>query len=166
MKFLKELNKPGTYEARYYDRWENRKSLYDKNLKELSIAISNNEQFTSIRNEITLDCWFERWMKIYKEKSIRPNTKREYVHIYNKNISPYLGKRAIASIVKSDIQGIVDKSYDAGYKYEGQNKIKVILKDMLQRAMEDQLIIHNPVSGIKLRSDKETKLFRKIREFM
>jgi len=150
-----------TYEARYYDRWGNRKSLYNKNLKELkkelAIAISDNEQFTSIRDNITLDCWFEHWMKIYKEKSIRPNTKREYVHIYNKNISPYLGKRMIVSIVKSDIQGIIDKAYDDGYKYERQNKIKVILRDMLQRAIEDQLLLRNPVSGIKLRSDKEIK---------
>ena len=121
------------------------------------IAVADNEQFTSIHDNVTLDCWFERWMKIYKEKSIRPNTKREYVHIYNKNISPYLRKRVITSIVKSDIQGIVDKAYDNGYKYERQNKIKVILKDMLQRAIEDQLLFHNPVSGIKLRSDKKTK---------
>ena len=28
---------------------------------------------------------------------------------------------------------------------------------MLQRAVEDQLLISNPVSGIKLRSEKETK---------
>lgn len=153
--------KDGLYQARYFDRWGKRKTIYGKNLrelrKELAEAIAGNENFSSIREEITLDRWFERWMEVYKDKSIRPNTKREYTHIYRKNISPYIGSRRINSLVKSDIQRLVDKAGDDGYGYERQNKIKVILRDMLQRAVEDNLVINNPVSGIKLRSEKEVK---------
>ncbi len=153
--------KDGIYQARFNDRWGKRKTIYNKSIKELrkelAIAVSENKTFSSIREEVTLDLWFTRWMEVYKEKSIRPNTKREYVHIYQKNISPYIGKRTINSLIKSDIQLLIDKAYDEGYQYERQNKMKVILKDMLQRAVEDQLLISNPVSGIKLRSEKETK---------
>lgn len=153
--------KDGLYQARYSDRWGKRKTIYNKNLRELrkqlAEAISGNERFSSIKDEITLDKWFDRWMEIYKEKSVRPNTKREYVHIYKKSISPYIGGRLINSLVKSDIQRLVDKASDDGYGYERQNKIKVILRDMLQRAAEDNLVINNPVSGIKLRADKEIK---------
>lgn len=153
--------KDGIYQARFNDRWGKRKTIYNKSIKELrkelAIAVSENETFSSIREEVTLDLWFTRWMEVYKEKSIRPNTKREYVHIYQKNISPYIGKRTINSLIKSDIQLLIDKAYDEGYQYERQNKMKVILKDMLQRAVEDQLLISNPVCGIKLRSEKETK---------
>ena len=94
-------------------------------------------------------------MDVYKSKSVRPNTKREYTHIYNKNISPYIGGRNINSLVKSDIQQLIDRAHDDGYMYERQNKIKIILSDMLQRASEDHLLINNPVSGVKLRADKE-----------
>lgn len=153
--------KDGLYQARYSDRWKKRKTIYNKNLRELrkqlAEEISSNENFSSIKEEITLDKWFVRWMKIYKEKSIRPNTKRGYTHIYNKNISPYIGDRRINSLVKSDIQMLIDRASDDNYLYERQNKIKVILKDMLQRAVEDNLIINNPVSGVKLRADKEIK---------
>ncbi len=153
--------KDGTYQARYTDRWGKRKTIYGKNLRELrkqlAEAVAQNAIFSSIRDEITLDRWFDKWMEIYKEKSIRPNTKREYTHIYQKNISPYLGSRNINSLVKSDIQGVVDIASDNGYAYERQNKIKVILRDMLQRAVEDNLVIHNPVGGVKLRADKEIK---------
>lgn len=153
--------KDGLYQARYSDRWGKRKTIYGKNLrelrKELAEAIAGNENFSSIKDEITLDKWFDRWMEIYKEKSIRPNTKREYTHIYQKNISPYLGGRFINSLVKSDIQQLIDKASDNNYAYERQSKIKVILRDMLQRAVEDNLVINNPVSGIKLRADKEIK---------
>ena len=151
--------KDGVYQGRYTDRWGKRQTIYNKNImelrKELAICISDNEKKLSIKENITLDEWFMRWMEIYKEKSIRPNTKREYTHVYNKNISPYLGCRAINSLVKSDIQWLVDSTHDSGYKYERQNKIKAILRDMLQRAVEDNLIVNNPVSGIKLRADKQ-----------
>lgn len=153
--------KDGLYQARYSDRWGKRKAIYGKNLrelrKELAEAIAGNENFTSIKNEITLDKWFDKWMEVYKEKSIRPNTKREYTHIYSKSISPYIGRRYINSLIKSDIQQLIDRASNDGYGYERQNKIKVILRDMLQRAVEDHLVINNPVSGIKLRTDKEIK---------
>lgn len=153
--------KDGLYQARYSDRWGKRKTIYNKNLrelrKELTEAIAGNENFLSIKDEVTLDRWFDMWMEVYKEKSIRPNTKREYTHIYRKSISPYIGGRLINSLVKSDIQRLVDRASDDGYGYERQNKIKVILRDMLQRAVEDNLVINNPVSGIKLRADKEVK---------
>ena len=97
-------------------------------------------------------------MEVYKSKSIRPNTKREYTHIYHKNISPYLGNKNINTLVKSDIQLLIDTASDNGYAYERQNKIKVILRDMLQASSRrSHLVINNPVSGIKLRADKEIK---------
>lgn len=151
--------KDGLYQARYFDRWGKRRTIYGNNLRQLrkdfAEAIAGNENFLSIKEEITLDKWFVRWMEVYKEKSIRANTKREYTHIYNKNISPYIGNRRINSLMKSDIQIIIDRASDSNYAYERQNKIRVILRDMLQRAVEDNLIINNPVSGIKLRADKE-----------
>lgn len=153
--------KGGVYQARYTDRWGKRKTIYNKNLRELrkqlAEAITCNENFTNVKDEITLDKWFVRWMDVYKEKSVRPNTKREYTHIYYKNISPYIGGRNVNSLVKSDIQKLIDTASDNNYGYERQNKIKIILKDMLQRAVEDGLMINNPVGGVKLREDKEIR---------
>ena len=153
--------KDGVYQARYTDRWGKRKTIYGSDIrllrKQLAVEITDNEKFISVKEDITLDFWFDRWMEVYKSKSIRPNTKREYTHIYHKNISPYLGNKNINTLVKSDIQLLIDTASDNGYAYERQNKIKVILRDMLQRAVEDHLVINNPVSGIKLRADKEIK---------
>lgn len=151
--------KDGIYQARYSDRWGKRKTIYGSDLQklriDLAVAISDNENMTSVRGEITLDKWFLKWMEIYKSKSVRPNTQREYTHIYYKNISPVLGNRSINKIVKSDIQRLIDDANESGYKYERQNKIKVILSDMIQRAIEDNLAVVNPTKGVKLRADKE-----------
>lgn len=151
--------KDGLYQGRYTDRFGKKQTIYDKKLtdlrKNLAKAIAENENFVSVSQNITLDAWFDRWMKIYKEKSVRPNTKREYTHIYQKSISPYLGNRNINSLVKSDIQWLIDKAHEDNYQYERQNKIKVILTDMFSRAIEDNLMVRNPTSGVKLRADKK-----------
>ncbi len=155
--------KDGLYQGRYKDRFGKYKTIYNKKLgdlrKELAIAVADNQLYTSVRDEIKLDDWFNRWVDVYKKKSVRPNTLREYTHIYNKNISPFFGNRNINSIVKSDIQQLIDKIADDNYKYERQNKIKVILNDMFSRAIEDDLMIRNPTKGVKLRADKEFKAF-------
>lgn len=155
--------KDGLYQARYKDRFGKNKTIYNARLgdirKELAIAIADNQNFTSVSDNITLDAWFSRWVEVYKKKSVRPNTLREYTHIYNKNISPYLGNRNINSLVKSDIQILIDRAAGDNYKYERQNKIKMVLTDMFARAMEDNLMIRNPAKGVKLRADKEIKAF-------
>lgn len=155
--------KDGSYQGRFKNRFGKYEYKYNRNLtdlrKELALAIADNQNFLSVRDNITLDSWFSRWIDIYKKKSVRPNTLREYTHIYNKNISPYLGRRNINSLVKSDIQILIDKAADSNYKYERQNKIKCILSDMFSRAIEDELMVNNPAKGVKLRADKELKAF-------
>lgn len=151
--------KDGLYQARFTDRWGKRRVFYDRDLETLknkyNREVAENELRLNVCCDMTLDLWFERWMEVYKEKSIRPNTKLQYVHVYRKNISPHLGQRKINTLIKSDIQQLIDMIDDAGYKYERQSRVKIILRDMLQRAVEDQLIVNNPVSGIKLRAEKE-----------
>lgn len=153
--------KNGTYQGRYKDRFGNSKTIYSKKLselrKDLAVKIAENETFVSVRENIKLDNWFNQWIKIYKEKSVRPNTLREYTHIYNKNISPFIGNRNINSLVKSDIQRIITLAHTNGYGYERQNKIKVILSDLMGRAFEDNLISKNPVLGAKVIDKKESK---------
>ena len=150
--------KDGLYQGRYKDRFGKYKTIYNKKLgdlrKELAIAIADNQLYTSVRDEIKLDDWFKRWVDVYKKKSVRPNTLREYTHIYSKNISPILGNRNINSLVKTDIQQLIKKVNDDGYLYERQNKVKVILTDMFARAIEDDLMIKNPAKGVKLYQDK------------
>ena len=150
--------KDGLYQGRYKDRFGKYKTIYNKKLgdlrKELAIAIADNQLYTSVRDEIKLDDWFKRWVDVYKKKSVRPNTLREYTHIYSKNISPSLGNCNINSLVKADIQQLIKKVNDDGYLYERQNKVKVILTDMFARAIEDDLMIKNPAKGVKLYQDK------------
>ena len=153
--------KDGLYQGRYKDRFGKTKSIYGKKItdvrKELVIAIADNQLCVSVQDEVNLDAWFNRWLEVYKVKSVRPNTLREYVNAYQKNISPYLGNRKINSIVKSDIQNLIAIADENGYQYERQNEIRVLLTDMFARAIEDNLMISNPAKGVKLYKEKEVR---------
>ena len=83
--------KNGKYCGRYVDRFGQRKSIYDDKLselrKKLAIAIADSQSFTSIRDNIKLDDWFNRWVDVYKKKSVRPihlgNTLTYTLRIYH-----------------------------------------------------------------------------------
>ena len=151
--------KNGKYCARYVDRFGKRKTIYDDKIseirKKLALAIAENENHISVKENITLDKWFGYWIDVYKKKSVRPNTLREYTHIYNKSISPYIGNYNINSITKSVIQNLIAKADDSGYGYERQNKIKIILSDMFSKAMDDEFLVKNPAKSVRIYGKKK-----------
>ena len=151
--------KNGKYCARYVDRFGNRKTIYDDKIseirKKLALAIAENENHISVKENITLDKWFGYWIDVYKKKSVRPNTLREYTHIYNKSISPYIGNYNINSITKSVIQNLILKADDSGYGYERQNKIKIILSDMFSKAIDDEFLVKNPAKSVRIYGKKK-----------
>ena len=151
--------KNGKYCARYVDRFGKRKTIYDDKIseirKKLALAIGENENHISVKENITLDKWFEYWIDVYKKKSVRPNTLREYTHIYTKSISPYIGNYNINSITKSVIQNLILKADDSGYGYERQNKIKIILSDMFSKAIDDEFLVKNPAKSVRIYGKKK-----------
>lgn len=155
--------KDKTYQGRYKDRYGKINYVYGKKLSDvrdqLAQEISNNLNFANIRDDVKLDAWFDRWVDVYKRKGVRPNTLREYTHVYKKNISPFIGERKLNSLVQADIQNLIDIADDSGYKYEQQNKIKVVLSDMFKRAIDNDLMLKNPAANIKLRKSKEVHAF-------
>lgn len=150
--------KDGLYQARYTDRWKKRRTIYNKSIRELrkqlAEAIAENENFTNIREDITLDEWNKKWMMVYKKNKVRPSTYGNYEKLYRNTVSPYIGKRIVRTLVKSDIQNIMDQISGEGYSLGSQKLVRSILHDMLGRAEEDHLIVRNPVSGIILKAEE------------
>lgn len=150
----------GTYSARFVDRFGQRKELYDKNLAELKrklrTAQFDDEQGNNvIDNSTTLDAWFKDWMEIHKYKVIRNNTKMYYTQVYTKHIKPTLGRKKLKDITQLMVKSLIKDLDKKGYKYETQNKVRIMLLDMLDKAMIDNFILKNPCKGIKLVRDEK-----------
>lgn len=151
--------KNGSYCGRFVNRFGERKNIYDKDLQSLKRKLAdaryeNSKQLNVIEEGITLDEWYERWMIVYKEDVIRANTKRHYQHIYKKHISPELGRFPINQITQLQVKGLINQLKKDGFQWETQNKVRILLTDMFNRALEDDFVRKNPVKGVRLASIK------------
>ncbi len=155
--------KDGSYQGRFTNRFGDRKSVYGSSVKEvknkLAQAELNEQKMSNIVDEkIILDDWYEKWMRIYKEPVIRPSTKTRYVSIYKKLISPILGKNRLTDITKLMVTDLLNNMDKKGYQYESLNKVKRILMDMFDRAMEDQFLTRNPAKGVRFQKKPSKKI--------
>lgn len=154
--------KDGKYCARYTDRFNKRQSIYGTTLKDvknkLAKAIADDLRRTNVVNEkTTLDEWYVQWMDVYKKPVIRKNTKRHYEHIYKTKISPTLGKERLVDITKLKVTSTINKLNEQGYQWETLHKVKVLLSDMFDKAMEDEFVVRNPAKSIRLPKNKPAK---------
>ena len=150
----------GTYSARFVDRFGKRQELYDRNLAELkrklNTAIYDDERgYSVIDNSITLSEWFKSWMEIHKYMVIRNNTKMYYIQIFTKHIEPTLGNKKLKNITQLDVKSLLKELDQNGYQYETQNKVRIMLLDMFDKAMVDNYVLKNPCKGIKLVRDEK-----------
>lgn len=153
--------KNGMYQARFVDRFGNRKTIYDKNLRELKNKLNSGiyedkKQLNIVDEKTTLDEWYKKWIDIHKYNVIRINTKCYYDSVYKKHISPVLGKVPISQITQLQIKGLIKKLDKSGYGYETQNKVRIILLDMFNKAMVDNFVLRNPCRGIRILKDKNS----------
>jgi len=151
--------KDGRYCARYVDRFNVRKSIYDRNLRllkdKLNTAMYENKKALNIVDEkTTLDEWFEKWLTIHKYKVIRESTKCIYTQVYTKHISPILGNFRISKITQIQIKGLLNDLDKRGFKFETKNKVRILLIDMFDKAMIDDFMTKNPAKRIKLIRDE------------
>lgn len=144
----------GRFEARYVDRFGKRRSLYGDNLVEvrhhLKVAQAEDALKLNGAKKVLLDDWYQTWMNTYKLPVIRKNTKRHYETIYLKHISPYIGRMYLSELKQIHIKDLVNRLNKQGYQWETQNKVKIMLIDMLDRAIENDLILKNPARGVRI----------------
>lgn len=62
-----------------------------------------------------VDAWFEYWISI-KEKTVRPNTVRNYRERYHRNISKVIGKMLLVDVKPLHCQKIFSNMAEEGYK--------------------------------------------------
>ena len=152
----------GCYQGRFVNRFGDRQAVYGQTVKEvknkLSVAKAEDVQKKNVVNpNLTLDQWYEKWMRVYKNPVVRANTIRQYRYVYEHNISPFIGKRKLIDITKLIVVDLMNELKDKGYEWESLNKVKVLLTDMFDRAIEDEFAVRNPAKGARNPRNKPQK---------
>lgn len=150
--------KDGNYCARFDNRFGVRQSIYDKSLTALKRKLKDEQKkdlsHTNVIKDFTLDEWFKNWFSVYKVQ-IRDNSKRHYRQVYTKHISPDLGMKQISQITTIEIKSLINKLKKAGYQFETQNKVRILLVDMFNKALLDDFVVKNPVLPVKVVRDEK-----------
>ena len=116
---------------------------------EIQKAQQNNIDIYSGKH-ICLDQYFQTYLEALTNKESSRVLK---ISIYNKHISGRLGKRAIADIVTSDIRRLCNDLKERGYKRRTIASILSCIKNILESAVMDNLIIRNPAAGVTISDD-------------
>lgn len=138
----------GTYCARFVDKFGKRKSKRSKKLQEVRQWLVDTkyiDEHSDIEqaSNMVVDYWFEYWISV-KEKTVRPNTVRNYKERYRKNIKNVIGKKLLTEVKPLHCQLIFTNMADEGYRTSTLYQTRITLYNMLEFAKENDIIIHNP----------------------
>lgn len=152
--------KDGNYVGRFTNKLGKRVVLYNRNLKQLKVdlkqAIYEDENSLTLADStIKLDDWYTKWMEIHKYNVLRENSKRHYNSLYYKHISPFLGQYRISEITQLQIKQLIKELAEKGLQFETQNKTRIMLLDMFNKAMIDNFVRSNPARGITIKRNEE-----------
>lgn len=151
--------KNGRYEARYVDRFGKRVSISGNDLKDVrrrfNEAIYENDKEINLRDNVKLDDWYNKWMNIYKFDVLRENSKTYYNSVYKKHISPKLGNFYLRDISQVQIKELIKDLGKQGYQYETKNKVRIMLLDIFNKALDNEFVNKNPAKGITVTRVKD-----------
>ena len=153
--------KDGLYQARFMNRFGKRQTIYAKTLNEVRQKL-RNEQYNDekainvVDTNITLDEWFDIWLNTCK-KNCRSSTKGSYITHY-KRIQEELGWRKLTSLNLIIMQEAINK-LDTD---NARKNSKKILVDMLNKAVDTDLLIKNVAKQLNTVITKEEKQERRV----
>ena len=143
--------KDGLYTARFTGKDGKRKQKYFKKLQECRKWIAD-AQFEdehgdiNVSGDMTVDAWFEYWIKNIKEKTVRWSTLSSYNDRYNKNIKEVIGNMIIKEVKPMHCQNILNIMDNNGYTRGSMERTKITMSSMFSDACENGLISVNPVT--------------------
>jgi len=154
--------KDGLYTARFTDRRGRRRQKYFLKLQECRKWLAEaqyNDEHGSIAalGNMTVDTWFEYWIKEIKESNTKENTRISYKSQYNNHIKENIGDMLLNDVKPMHCQKIFN-SLSKTHRNSTIEHIRLLLHEMLESAVENELLIKNPVKKtVKCTSAKKSK---------
>ena|GEM_PF-3558357 len=115
------------------------------------IANSNNNK------DITLNQWFDTWLKVCKKNQTKLSTNSVYYSIYNSHIKDKLGRYYLKQITPLLLKQYFNElQINPKTGKSVPKRVKIVLMNMFVYAVEYNIIETNPVEVIKIREKKNT----------
>jgi integrase len=90
----------------------------------------------------------ERWLETYAAVHCKPATHHRYTRDYRLHISPTLGHKRLTEVSRQDIKQLIAEKRNSGLSWESVRNILAPLREMLNHAVEDELLTTNPATRV------------------
>ena len=139
--------KDGRYQGRYTDRFGKRKYVYDADLSELKkklrkVMAENDCCMNVCDDTMTLNEWFEEWVATYKGNCV--DTSIQAYRVNYQRIESTLGDIPLSKLNIATVQRAINKIESP----QSQKDTLKILKDVLTKAVNVELLVKNPTKGV------------------
>lgn len=109
-------------------------------------------------DDITFTEWAEKWLTTYKKPNVSENTyKLTYELNVKKHLLPYFGKAQLRNIKSIDVQRFFSIKQEQ-LSESVLDKLRLCLNGIFDSAIDNDLIIKNPVKNVTYTSAKEKKI--------
>ena len=106
-------------------------------------------------SDISFSDWANKWLTVYKKPYVTANTYHlTYENFVVKHIIPYFGNAKLKNIRSIDIQQFFDKKHTE-LSQSSLNKIHICLFGIFDKAIDNDLIVKNPVKNVVYKSTKD-----------
>ncbi len=153
--------KDGRYQARFINRFGQRQTIYANTLNEIRSKLREEQyndakEINVVSNNVTLDEWFKIWLDTCKQ-GCRASTKETYT-IHYKRVQADLGWRKITALNLVVMQDAINKLCSDN----ARKNSKKILVDMLDKAVDTNLLVKNVAKQINPIITREKKKERRV----
>ena len=141
--------KDGRYQARYTLNGK-RYTIYGKTQKEVEKRLRDAQYeidhgIFAKPDKITVDTWFETWMREYQSNTIRETTEVLYRSMYKHHIKDSIGHMKLQTVRPEHIQTLFNQMKNEGYAPSFIKRFRNVLNRMFKLAYQNDLIMRNPV---------------------
>lgn len=134
------------------------KKEVEKAVKEMFYQVENGIVAVEEKpkEKITLNQWFEIWIREYKELTVKESSVESYKRWYLNHIYPKLGTLCLQDINAERLQRYFNELIrKANLSSSSVQYIKVIMNDILEQAFINEHIVKNPCKQVKkIKKDK------------
>lgn len=156
--------KDGRYQARYTLNGK-RITIYGKTQKEVGRKLRDakyeiDHGIYAKPDRITVDAWYQTWIKEYRENIVRESTLISYKHYY-RHIGDMIGKMKVQAVYPEHIQRILNKMKSEGYSAGYIGKVRALLNLIFKQALLSGIVVVNPVERTILPKNENTENIHK-----
>lgn len=106
-------------------------------------------EVTENEGGLTLNEWFELWMREYKQRTIKKGTVENYKRNYRSYVKPYIGDMLVCDIKGEHIQRLFNHLIEQGYAISTLYVSKGILSGMFRQLQKNEVLQKNPIQFVE-----------------